>query len=138
MYPFQPSPQVQAVLDEIATKGFDWLAFERVFPTDVWSIREGEYAEVLEAVLSALGSDEERDLLLDLLDAQWATYLERLWAMDQMSGTQTCIGLAHGVQARLALTKSIGRGARIGGFGMGRLALDESLTSVIVAHLYSK
>jgi len=104
MCSFQPSSEVQAILDEIAANGFNWLDFERVFPADVLSIREGEYVLVLEAVLKALHSDEERDVLIDLLDAQWATYLKRLCEMDRMSGTDQCIGKAHFADARIALT----------------------------------
>lgn len=135
---FRVSPEVEALLEEISTNGFNWLDFERVFPADIWNIREGEYLAVLEAVLKALHSDEERDLLLDLLDAQWATYLERLWVMDRMSGTRRCIGLAHGVHARLALTERFGREARIGGAGMWAFEPGETLTSALVAHIQSK
>ena len=65
-------------LDSLKEDGFRWEDFREIFPFGFLDIREGEYVQPVNSVLDSLPNDKEQALLLDLLDARWCVYVERL------------------------------------------------------------
>ena len=65
-----------ATLDE---NGFKWGLFREYFPFADVGLREGNYQKAVRKCLDLLELVEEQELLLDLLDANKAVFLEQLW-----------------------------------------------------------
>ena len=75
----------ESALDAIQRDGFRWERIQDYFPFGDESLREGNYQRLTLAALSALKSEEERQLLLDLLDAQACVYTEQVWVANEMA-----------------------------------------------------
>ena len=56
------------IVQEIKTKGFSWASFQEILPFGFLKITEGQYIQLLNAVLDALPDDRQRALLLDLVE----------------------------------------------------------------------
>lgn len=105
-----------SILASILEHGFRWREFSRIFPFGFLGIREGEYLELVNAALDSMSCHEERQLLIDILDAQWCVYVEQLWAGHQFSkADEADMGENHFALARLQIGETIRkqRGYRI-------------------------
>ena len=100
----------EGALSQIEHQGFQWDRFQAFFPFGYLGIREGQYSQLVEAALRSMSDGRERSLLMDLLDLQWCTYLEQLWAMASVSKeADAYVGEMHFVDARLQLGSNIRR-----------------------------
>jgi len=59
-----------AAINFIENKGFSWAKFRYLFPFGDVSLREGNYQNLVTKVLEQLGTSEQKELLLDMLDTQ--------------------------------------------------------------------
>jgi hypothetical protein len=120
------------IVQEIKTKGFSWASFQEIFPCGFLKITEGQYIQLLNAVLDALPDDRQRALLLDLVDTQWCVFIEQKWiAREFYSDPNLFLGVKHFALARLQLGSSM-RAERNLGHKDGRRAMmslnpDETL-----------
>ena len=75
-----------AALESIQKDGFDWRLVREYFRfTDDW-MSEGEYDELLAAALASIADDAGKDVLLDMLDLQYAIFLEQVALQKRMIG----------------------------------------------------
>jgi hypothetical protein len=71
-------------------------------------IREGEYAKLVEAAALSLPTKKERVMLVDMLDMQWITYLEQLWAASEFGDDpDQFVGECHFADARLQINDNV-------------------------------
>jgi len=111
------------MVQEIKTKGFSWASFQELFPFGYLKITEGQYLQLVNAVLDALPDDRQRSLLLDLLDTQWCVFIEQKWiAREFNSDPNLFIGINHFALARLQIGSSM-RAERNLGYKDGRRAM---------------
>jgi hypothetical protein len=79
-----------AALEAIQKDGFDWRLVREYFRfTDDW-MTEGEYDELLAAALSSIADAAGKDVLLDMLDLQYAIFLEQVALQKRMIGKVAC------------------------------------------------
>jgi len=79
-----------AALEAIQKDGFDWRLVREYFRfTDDW-MSEGEYDELLSAALASIADDAGKDVLLDMLDLQYAVFLEQVALQERMIGEVAC------------------------------------------------
>lgn len=77
-------------LEAIQKDGFDWRLIREYFRfTDDW-MSEGEYDELLSAALASIADDAGKDVLLDMLDLQYAIFLEQVALQKRMIGKVAC------------------------------------------------
>ena len=77
-------------LEAIQKDGFDWRLIREYFRfTDNW-LSEGEYYELLAAALASIADDAGKDVLLDMLDLQYAIFLEQVALQKRMIGKVAC------------------------------------------------
>lgn len=97
-------------LRELEHQGLRWERFQALFPFGFLGIREGEYVQLVEAALRSISDAAEQSHFMDLLDMQWCTYLEQLWAMSSFSNDEDrFVGESEGVNARLQIGSHIRR-----------------------------
>lgn len=95
-------------LEKIRKDGFHWEDFQTIFPFGFLGIKEGEYAIIVNACLDSLPNDRERAVLLDLLDAQWCTFVEQIWIANEFGGNpKRFAGESHFALARLQMGENI-------------------------------
>jgi hypothetical protein len=70
---------------EIESSGFKWEKVSEYFPVADYELREGNYEKLVTLCLEKLESPADKELLLDLLDAQSAVTLEQLWIQNEKS-----------------------------------------------------
>ena len=126
-------------LDSLKEDGFRWEDFREIFPFGFIDIREGEYVQLVNAVLDSLPNDKEQALLLDLLDAQWCVYVEQLWIAHECGGDpQRFAGENHFALARLQIGSNIrferGLPDKDGRRAMMSLEENETLMDRIAGH----
>lgn len=91
-------------MDSLKEDGFRWEDFREIFLFGFLDIREGEYVQLVYAVLDSLPHDKEQALLLDLLNAHWCVYVEQLWIPHECGGDpQRFAGENHFALARLQI-----------------------------------
>lgn len=74
----------------IERDGFNWRLVREYFQfTDAW-LSEGEYDCLLEAALRSIDSNEGQNTLLDMLDLQYAVFLEQVALQERMLGISAC------------------------------------------------
>lgn len=81
----------ESALKSLETDGFRWERIRDYFPFGDTALGEGNYQRLAEAALAAIKQPEERQLLLDLLDAQACVFTEQVWVANEMaekSGSQ--------------------------------------------------
>jgi hypothetical protein len=66
--------------------GFQWAHLREIFPFGAVELREGNYQRLLVKSIETCKSDEERALLLDILDAQACVFLEQVWTQNEQLG----------------------------------------------------
>lgn len=66
--------------------GFQWTHLREIFPFGAVELREGNYQRLLVKSVETCKTDEERALLLDLLDAQACVFLEQVWTQNEQLG----------------------------------------------------
>ena len=66
--------------------GFQWTHLREIFPFGAVELREGNYQRLLIKSVETSKTDEERALLLDLLDAQACVFLEQVWVQNEKLG----------------------------------------------------
>ena len=77
-------------LEAIQKDGFDWRLVREYFRfTDDW-MSEGEYDELLAAALASIADAAGKDVLLDMLDLQYAIFLEQVALQERMIGKVAC------------------------------------------------
>jgi hypothetical protein len=100
----------ERALRHIEQQGFRWDRFQALFPFGYLGIREGEYVQLVEAALRSISDAAEQSHFMDLLDMQWCTYLEQLWAMSSHSDEENAyVGEMHFADARLQIGSNIRR-----------------------------
>lgn len=83
---YRPEDAMKAIEQD----GFSWRLVREYFRfTDDW-LSEGEYGKMLDLALASIQSDEERNVLLDMLDLQYAVFLEQVALQEQMLGMAAC------------------------------------------------
>lgn len=77
-------------LEAIQKDGFDWRLIREYFRfTDDW-LSEGQYGELLGMALASINKDAGKDVLLDMLDLQYAIFLEQVALQERMIGEVAC------------------------------------------------
>ncbi len=66
--------------------GFQWTHLREIFPFGAVELREGSYQRLLVKSVETCKTDEQRELLLDLLDAQACVFLEQVWTQNEQIG----------------------------------------------------
>lgn len=100
----------ERALRELEHQGLRWERFQALFPFGFLGIREGEYVQLVEAALRSISDAAEQSHFMDLLDMQWCTYLEQLWAMSSHSDEEDAyVGEMHFADARLQIGSNIRR-----------------------------
>jgi hypothetical protein len=73
----------------IEKDGFNWRLVREYFRfSDDW-LSEGQYGRMLEMALASIDSDYGRNVLLDMLDLEYAVFLEQVSLQDRMVGGPT-------------------------------------------------
>ena len=75
----------ESAIQSLERSGFRWELFRDYFPFGDVSLREGNYQRLAQAALSAVGTKDEQQLLLDLLDAQACVFTEQVWVANEMA-----------------------------------------------------
>lgn len=83
MSPAERNYPTERAIRALKDNGFQWHQLRSYFPFGFLDQREGEYANLLHAALSALSSPREQELLLDLLDTQWCAFVEQCWVANE-------------------------------------------------------
>ena len=100
----------ERALRALAHQGLRWERFQALFPFGFLGLREGEYVQLVEAALRSISDTAEQSDFMDLLDMQWCTYLEQLWAMSSFSNDESRFaGESERVNARLQIGSNIRR-----------------------------
>jgi hypothetical protein len=77
-------------IKSIEQEGFNWRLVREYFRfSDQW-LSEGEYGRMLEIALAFMGDDDGRNALLDMLDLEYAVFLEQVALQEQMLGKVAC------------------------------------------------
>ena len=99
------------VLDE---KGLSWDLFRHIFPFGDISLREGNFQKLVLKVLDLIEREEDKELLLDLLDTQNCVFLEQVWIQNEKTpGEDKPFPVeGHFITAQLQTTTNI-RGMRM-------------------------
>ncbi len=80
----------EEALAAIETNGFDWRLVRDYFRfTDDW-LSESQYGKMLDLALASIESDEGRNVLLDMLDLEYAVFLEQVALQERMLGPVAC------------------------------------------------
>jgi hypothetical protein len=76
-------------IDSVKSSGFDWGMLRQYFKfTDQW-LREGEYQSLLNASFASLKEDQDRELLVQLLDLQYLVLLEQATFQSEKMGDES-------------------------------------------------
>lgn len=75
----------ESALRSIQTDGFRWDRIQDYFPFGDESLGEGNYQRLALAALDSLKLQDERQLFLDLLDAQACVYTEQVWVANEIA-----------------------------------------------------
>ncbi len=77
-------------MSAIKQDGFDWRLVREYFRfTDEW-LSEGQYGRMLDMALVSIGEVSSRNVLLDMLDLQFAIFLEQVALQEKMLGEAEC------------------------------------------------
>jgi len=83
---FRPEDAMKAIEQD----GFNWRLVRDYFRfTDDW-LSEGQYEKMLELALASIENDEGRNVLLDMLDLEYAVFLEQVALQERMLGEAAC------------------------------------------------
>jgi len=72
----------------VEAEGFKWELFQEYFPFGDEALGEGDYQRLLGFALLKLETDAQRQILLDLLDAQACVLTEQVWVIQEMTSKQ--------------------------------------------------
>jgi hypothetical protein len=61
-----------------------WRDFPHIFPFGDTQALEGEYQILVEDALNRLSGEEERNMLIDLLDTQWIAFAEQQFLLSDL------------------------------------------------------
>ena len=105
----------EEAMKAIEQDGFSWRLVREYFRfNDDW-LSEGEYGKMLDLALASIASDEERKVLLDMLDLQYAVFLEQVALQEQMLGEAACdedsVAFGERVMAYLQINSNNRHGA---------------------------
>ncbi len=73
--------------------------FTQQFPYGFLGEREAEYVNNVQKYVDQFEQDQ-RDLVIDLLDLQWVSYIQQIWLITDRTGTEEA-GKIHFALARL-------------------------------------
>ena len=74
----------------IEQDGFNWRLVREYFRfSDEW-LSEGQYGKMLELALASIEGDEGRHVLLDMLDLEYAVFLEQVALQERMLSKADC------------------------------------------------
>jgi len=80
----------EEAMTSIEQDGFNWRFVREYFRfTDAW-LSEGQYGKMLELALASIGEDVGRNILLDMLDLEYAVFLEQVALQERMLGEKAC------------------------------------------------
>jgi len=83
---FRPEDAMKSIEQD----GFSWRLVREYFRfTDDW-LSEGQYGKMLELALASIENDEGRNVLLDMLDLEYAVFLEQVALQERMLGKAAC------------------------------------------------
>jgi hypothetical protein len=73
-------------LASVERDGFDWKLLREYFPfTDSW-LSEGQYDKLVSACLRSIDEPDDQVAMLDMLDLQYAVFLEQVAVQERMLG----------------------------------------------------
>mgnify|MGYP003383349433 CR=1 FL=1 len=83
---FRPEDAMKAIEQD----GFNWRLVREYFRfTDAW-LSEGQYGKLLDLALASIENDVDRNVLLDMLDLEYAVFLEQVALQERMLGQAAC------------------------------------------------
>jgi len=94
----------------LKTEGFSWARFRDFFPFGDISLREGNYQKLVLEILEQLGTPEQKEMLLDLLDTQNCVYLEQVWIQNEQHEDKDDLPFpieAHFITAQMQINSNI-------------------------------
>ena len=80
-------------------------SFTEEFPYGFLKEREADYIERVQKYCDHVSSDQ-RDLVLDLLDLQWVSFIQQIWLITDKTGAEEA-GKIHFALARLQINSNI-------------------------------
>ena len=121
-------------MEFLERNGFSWAHLRDLFPFGEVSLREGNYDRLASKAVKCCKTDAERELLLNLLDAQASVFLEQVWVQnEQLDGGDPAPFFieAHFASAWLQINSNIrsefGLPVKDGRAAMLNLSVTESL-----------
>ena len=75
----------ESALKSLEHDGFRWKRISHYFPFGDTALGEGNYQRLVKAALASLTNRDEKQLLLDLLDAQACVYTEQVWVANELA-----------------------------------------------------
>ncbi len=99
----------ESALEMLDENGFSWDFLREIFPFGDIALREGNYQKLVLKVLALLETNEEKELLLDLLDTQNCVFLEQVWIQNEKSPGEDQPFPIHGhfITAQLQINSNI-------------------------------
>jgi len=79
--------------------------FTQQFPYGFLGEREAEYVNNVQKYVDQFEQDQ-RDLVIDLLDLQWVSYIQQIWLITDRTGSEEA-GKIHFALARLQINSNI-------------------------------
>ena len=106
----------ESSLKTLDEQGFSWGMLRDLFPFGDISLREGNYQKLVNKALSLLESNEDKELLLNLLDTQNCVFLEQIWIQNEKSAGDEKPFPVHGhlITAQLQINSNIRRELGLG------------------------
>ena len=119
--------------------GFRWDRLRTYFPFGDVELREGDYQRLLEKALSRLAPAHQKQLLLDLLDAQTCVFVEQLWVQNEQMQTAGMpppfLGEAHFAMALLQINDNVRQEHQLPSRGTRAVMLALSPNEMLVSRM---
>lgn len=100
---------LQSAFELLDKNGFQWSMFRDVFPFGDITLREGDFQKLVSRVIDYLNSDDDKELLLDMIDTQNCIFLEQVWLQNEKAETANKPFPMHGhiITAQLQITSNL-------------------------------
>ena len=102
--------EYDAALISLEDEGFLWSKFRDYFPFGDISLREGNFQSLALKSLEQLEGNDQKELLLDMLDTQNCVFLEQVWLQNEQFQSEVDKPFPiHGnfISAQLQITSNI-------------------------------
>ena len=128
--------EIETRIESVKRDGCSWKLFNAYFPFGDVSLREGSYQRLLEACLRSIENPNEQQKLLNLLDAQGSVFLEQMWSINEMLGTEDTA--AHFVSAWLQINDNLRSQFNLDGGGCRRMMMELASDQSLVGKMLGK